>query len=318
MFDAARIARTDTIARVLLAAMSAFCLVTPFLGGARINYTGSAPVLLTFGVLVAIAFVYRPAGRNVPAFAFYGAVGAELIAYGLMFGLYAYVVAQSWRPLYDPQLGALDAALGLDWKGYLAFVRARPWFETVLTVSYDTMMPQVAVLMAILAWRGDRPRIRFLMAAILFSAVICITLSGIFPSVPAYAYHGMLGLDTPPDAGIPFPAYEPFMEMHRIRSGLKQEFSLIITVGIVSFPSFHAAMGMLLIAQAWHIGWLRWPALALNLLLLAATPIDGGHYFVDTLAGLFIATVVLFALRSYVLRQPATRAMLTAPGAAAG
>lgn len=318
MFDSARIARTDTAGRVLLAAVSAFCLATPFLGGARINYDGSAPVLLTFAVLAAIAWVYRPAGRNVPAFTFYGAVGAELIAYGLMFGLYAYVVAQSWRPLYDPQLGALDAALGLDWKGYLAFVRARPWLENVLTFGYDSMIPQVGVLMAVLAWRGDRPRIRVLLAAILFSAVICITLSGIFPSVPAYAYHGMLSLDTPPDAGIPFPAYEPFMEMHRIRSGLKQEFSLIITVGIVSFPSFHTAMGVLLTAQAWHIGWLRWPALILNALLVAATPIDGGHYFVDTIAGFFIAVVVLFALRSYVVRDATSRTMLAVPGASAG
>ena len=317
-FDAARIARVDVFGRLMLAAAAAFCFISPLLGGARIDFAGSGPVLAMFAVTASIAWVYRPAGRDIPQFAFFGALGAELVAYGLIFGLYSYVVAQSPRPLYDSQLGALDAAIGLDWPAYLATVHARPWLQTTLSLGYYSMMPQIGVLLVILALRKDRARIRLLMSAILFCALICITLSGIFPSVPAYAYHGMLGLDTPVSAGIPFPAYEPFMEMHRIRAGLKTEFSFITTVGIVSFPSFHTAVGVLLAAFAWHIAWLRWPALALNALLVAATPIDGGHYFMDTLAGFGIALAVLWGLRAYVLRQPERRAIAATPGVSLG
>src|SRR5262249_54253832 len=37
----------------------------------------------------------------------------------------------------------------------------------------------------------------------------------------------------------------------------------------------------------------RWVMLGLNALMLAATPIDGSHYFVDVLAGIAVAGVAL-------------------------
>ncbi len=40
---------------------------------------------------------------------------------------------------------------------------------------------------------------------------------------------------------------------------------------------------------AWPLKFLRWPALALNTLVLVATPIQGGHHVVDVLAGFAVA-----------------------------
>ncbi|MGT2485812.1 phosphatase PAP2 family protein [Methylobacterium oryzae CBMB20] len=48
----------------------------------------------------------------------------------------------------------------------------------------------------------------------------------------------------------------------------------------------------------------RIPALLVNGLLIAATPIDGGHYFVDVIAGLIIAALAICAARALGRRAP--------------
>lgn len=52
-----------------------------------------------------------------------------------------------------------------------------------------------------------------------------------------------------------------------------------------------------------------WPSLGtpapLNALMLLATPIDGGHYFVDVFAGIAIALVAWFAARAFAAYETA-------------
>jgi membrane-associated phospholipid phosphatase len=50
---------------------------------------------------------------------------------------------------------------------------------------------------------------------------------------------------------------------------------------------------------------LRWLGAGVNSLMLAATPIDGSHYFVDVLAGIGIAALSLAAARALVARLAA-------------
>jgi len=50
--------------------------------------------------------------------------------------------------------------------------------------------------------------------------------------------------------------------------------------GLVTFPSFHTAMGVIAIYCARGTRWLFWPMLVINLLMIAATPVLGSHYSV--------------------------------------
>lgn len=59
--------------------------------------------------------------------------------------------------------------------------------------------------------------------------------------------------------------------------------------GIISFPSLHAASGLLFLMALWPVRYVGWIAALLNLAMIAATPVDGGHYFSDVAAGLAIA-----------------------------
>ena len=61
--------------------------------------------------------------------------------------------------------------------------------------------------------------------------------------------------------------------------------------GIITFPSLHAALGVLFPAALWHVSGVRWIALALNALLLISTPAYGSHYVVDVVAGSYDAAI---------------------------
>ena len=58
---------------------------------------------------------------------------------------------------------------------------------------------------------------------------------------------------------------------------------------------------------------LRWPAVAINALLIAAIPVEGGHYFIDMLVGIALAAAILAAIFAYVrVRDPAPALALAA------
>ena len=64
--------------------------------------------------------------------------------------------------------------------------------------------------------------------------------------------------------------------------------------GLIGFPSYHAVLALLV---AWHlrdVKFLRWPALALNLAVIAATPIQGGHHLMDVLASFPVAVLAIY------------------------
>jgi membrane-associated phospholipid phosphatase len=64
-------------------------------------------------------------------------------------------------------------------------------------------------------------------------------------------------------------------------------------VGLISFPSFHSATAAIYAWATWRTPVVRWIGLALNLLMLIATPIHGSHYLVDVLAGLAVAVAAV-------------------------
>src|SRR6185312_2809386 len=66
--------------------------------------------------------------------------------------------------------------------------------------------------------------------------------------------------------------------------------------GIIAFPSYHAACAVILTYFLRGIP-LLFPAAALfNLAMLLATPVIGGHYIVDVLAGVVVAAGTITAL----------------------
>ncbi|MBA2400684.1 MAG: phosphatase PAP2 family protein, partial [Bradyrhizobium sp.] len=69
---------------------------------------------------------------------------------------------------------------------------------------------------------------------------------------------------------------------------------------VVSFPSFHAASGILYMWALWPVRYVGGVAVALNLLMIASTPVIGAHYMIDVFGGVALA-VVGICLSKYLL-----------------
>ncbi len=82
---------------------------------------------------------------------------------------------------------------------------------------------------------------------------------------------------------------------------------MLMAIGLIGFPSYHCAFGLLMIWAAWPIRRARYPVLALNLILIAATPICGGHYIADLFAAGLVTAASIRAAR-YLLALPEKRA----------
>ena len=223
--------------------------------------------LAACGALVAVSFLWQPnLLRGL----------ATLVGFSAAFTILMEAIAATGMPLVDHWLLAADAALGLSAPATVALIAQYPALALFFKLAYFSAIPQTAILLLISAeqatlWLFLR---RFMLAALF--TVCC------FYFAPAE------GVSTSVTPGIA----ERF---HALRAGADLDWQR--AEGIITFPSFHTAWALLLIASFWHTR-LRWPVLAMNVAMIASTVTTGGHYYVDVLAGAVVAAVVL--------RQPCT------------
>ena len=124
-------------------------------------------------------------------------------------------------------------------------------------------------------------------------------LSPLFPAVSSYVHLGL----TPADLRNVdvYPGYSQLADFNALRNGTMTALRLDQMQGIIAFPSYHAGLSTVMLWGFWigRVAWLRWPGMLLAMLTIVATPVDGGHYFVDVFAGLAIAVAsIAFAARA--------------------
>ncbi len=90
--------------------------------------------------------------------------------------------------------------------------------------------------------------------------------------------------------------YQPILEhLDAVRSGARTVVSWRNAEGLITFPSFHAIWGVLLILACFSDRYLRWPMLLLNGLMIVATIPAGMHYLTDVITGGAICALVVAA-----------------------
>lgn len=279
----------------LTAATAAAATATMALRGLAFDWASAAVPAGYCGLLLAVMRFYttvRPDARVVATLV----AMIQLIVFTACGATLSYAVTTLPTPLWDATFDRWDQALGLDWRGYLAFVQAHPLLGRVEEPAYASIMPQMAALIVALGLSGRLGACRLFVATVILSGLVCITVPAAMPALGAY-----VGLQITPvsydglDVASGF-LFVPVIEA--LRAGTLHVVSLHHALGLVTFPSYHAALGVIF-AWGWsRMPWLRWPGIAVNLLLIASTPIYGGHYFVDVLAGFAVAVVSLVGLRA--------------------
>jgi membrane-associated phospholipid phosphatase len=143
--------------------------------------------------------------------------------------------------------------------------------------------------------------------AFIGAVLVTIAISAVLPAAGVWPHYGL----TTADSAHIVPAVQTSWPVfYGLRDGSFRALVAVGSEGIITFPSLHAALAVILIAALWPLQWLRWPILAVNVAMLAATPIDGSHYLTDVLAGIAVAALALIVARAAaarVARPPAWR-----------
>lgn len=238
-------------------------------------------------LLLAIALLYATL-RPRPAIAGMAGHAALWVGFSAAGAVLTYLAATADLPLRDGWLRAADAALGFDWARPAGWVGRHGFADAVLRLAYFSLLPQIALSIALHA-RARPERNREMLGAAMLALVPTVALSLLLPALGPGAAPG-----APPTADLAYLA--PLLAL---RHGALHVFALPVMQGIVTFPSYHAALAVSIAAS--HRGTRAFRGfVVVEALVLAATPPIGGHYLSDVLAGLAIAlpSVLLAARRS--------------------
>lgn len=196
---------------------------------------------------------------------------------------YAVMGATPPHPLADATLARWDAALGFDWMAWHHTVTP---IRPLLHYAYNSVPVQVPVLLALACWRREPGRIDDLIMATILSVILVTVGMWFLPAIGAWSHFG-IGIE---------PWRDTILALRAGTIGAVGD-----TVGIVTFPSFHAACAVLL---AWTArGWRGWfPVFViLDAVMALSAMTEGAHYGVDVVAGLVtagVAIALVWAMRS--------------------
>jgi hypothetical protein len=251
---------------------------------AQLTWTPAVPlptVLIAAAVFASIAIVFSTVLSN--------RVIVELATY---YGLWAifplfcvrlnYLSATLGFPLQDALFARADAILGFDWRTWSSIAWAHPLFIKVLEVAYESNIYQPFILVLAFALWGPRGRNREFLVATVLAALTTVIIATV---LPAFGPNRIYGIASGWDA-----------ILEALRAGSHKPLHY---VGIVTFPSFHASMALILTASVRGNRYAVVAASIINGLMLIATVPIGYHYLVDIIAGCAIGLGAIYiAVRS--------------------
>lgn len=210
-----------------------------------------------------------------------------------------FLLAAHAGPLWDARLAAADVQLGLGWPAIFAAADQMPRGLLLLAgAAYHSLVIQMVGCVVLLAITGRLQRLRVMVAAAILSGTVTVLVSGLVPAV------GNLFDPDRYQALWPSVAWLDRDLIWQLRDGTIRQIDLSHMTGIVSFPSYHAALPLILAWAVSPVSRLRLPAALWAALTITATPLFGGHYFVDVLAGLLLAVVALAVARRLPAGEP--------------
>jgi len=276
---------------MLIAAMAAATAVLFLATGLSITYQVFPTVPAAVIVCGALALFYRFL-RPDPAIFYAAELIAQILLISVLGGLLTYGAAALGFPYRDAELLAADRWLDFDVQWYLGFLESRPGLARLSLIAYVTMGWQAMIVFFVLLLTRRIERLQDFAMSLVVSMVITSATFALFPAVGWDVYLGIDHAEFPHVSFIMH--YVPYLEA--VRSGALRAIPVDAMHGIVSFPSYHAAVAVIGVWALWPVRLIRWPVLLLNVLMIASTPIQGTHYFIDVVGGLAVSACTLLAV----------------------
>ena len=244
-------------------------------------------------MLIAIG-AYIRLRKPMPRMASFAIALGVFMAFSALVAIFIFLLFPFPRPMIDATLIRLDAALGYDWAGFVAGIARYPAFGTVLGWIYLSAIPQLVLVMVVLAAMGrDRALHQFLMVGMLGMAV-AVGIWWLAPSIGPSAYVAIPAEVAQPIGLVVDSGYGAMLQDLAARG-----IDLIRPdriIGVIAFPSFHIIMACMVVwfTRATPV---FWPGAVANGLMVPATLGHGGHHLIDLLAGIGVFALVLFLSR---------------------
>ena len=222
---------------------------------------------------------------------------AQMTLCGFAMAMFAFSVARLNRPLVDGSLLVFDHSLGYQWDAFTSFVVSRPALESFLATAYNSMFWQPIVVIVALSFDRDERKLNRYITSYVLSMLFTIAIFALWPATTAWSYLGISAVE------ISRHHLQATMEwvnaLNLTRSGVPIFASSHTSCAIVGFPSFHSVSGIINASVMGRSRYLRMPFLIVNAIMIAATPILGGHYIADIIGAVFV-TVAALALSDLI------------------
>lgn len=299
--------RPDHAAWGLIAIMATVCLLTA--AGLAFRLDAATAIIPAGGVALLCAGSLAGRLRDQPRLAMGATAFLQMTVFTLIGVLLSYALAARAGPLWDGRFAAVDRAMGFDWPAIVRAADGSPRLLWIGGLAYHSLTLQMIVCIVVLSAAGCAERLRRTVVAAILSGFVTILISGVTPAMgnvfdPAGYRHLW-----------PSVAWTEQAMLAGLRDGSWRTIDLTRLMGIVTFPSYHATLPIIL---AWALRdrpWWRAIAPAWAAVTIVATPLFGGHYAIDVLAGAGLAVLGL-AVTPWLLAPRGEEA--APPHAAAG
>ena len=243
---------------------------------------------------------------------FYDRVRKDACVSSLLFGLgFLFASAASLNiisyfgltvagPRIDYLLAAMDRAIGVDWPALMRFAAGHPGLNMVFLIAYQLSVWQITALLILLGWKDANGTIEQLCLALIASGLITVGFWILYPSFGAITVYGLpaaISDKLPLSLNMDYARALLYLQAHG-----PGYISPATVKGLVGFPSFHTAQAVIAIWYARKLKTLFYPILAFNILVIASTPIQGGHHVVDVIGGIAVAGIAIWLARALARR----------------
>lgn len=283
-----------------IAAMGGVLLLAIALSGFSLEPVafGIALAVAAFLGLATYGYAFARADQADPKLVFSLGTISQIILVTAIVGPLSYVAGATNWPLQDHVLLAADRALGMNPESIASFVNHHAWLAICLDRGYGLIKWPLLGIPIILTLTLRLVRLQVFVLALSLALAVTIAVSAFAPAIGTY-----YGLHVSPTD---FPALNTSVyaaqlrDILALRDGSLRHLELFKLAGIVSFPSFHAASAVLYTWALWPVRRVGGLAAALNLLMIAATPVIGAHYTVDVIGGVGLAVASILVAKCCV------------------
>lgn len=203
-------------------------------------------------------------------------------------------------PLADELLLRWDHSLGLNWLAYAKAIASRPALGNTLSFAYTRLSNDgLAVILGLAVLLNRQLRVLEITFLVVTTSLVCLLVSPLFPARAAFATLADPELLSLVSQGGDYHLSQ-FVALRDTEPVLLRSGEL---TGLSTFPSFHTVLALLIMwCSRGHI-LAHVPAIGSGIAILAATPVYGGHYFVDLLAGACVAVGFIAAWECWLVRH---------------